>query len=94
VPRRTDQQSADADQLRSDLAAAGDRYTAARESLREARGEIGDLLRKANAAGVPMAECARLAQISRVMAYDLLAEPLKPSASTKRPFGLKAGDDS
>lgn len=60
--------------VHAQLAAAGERRSAARADLREATAEIRELVRQARAQGAGKSEIARLAQISRPALDEMLRD--------------------
>lgn len=64
--------TADVDNLRQALAAAGETFAEADAARERALEQVIPLLVAAVDAGVPKAEAARLAQVSRTTAYKLL----------------------
>lgn len=60
-------------ELLARLAEVGQRRSEADRERREASAELGELIRAAKDAGVPIARIAREAQLSRQRVYDVLA---------------------
>jgi DNA-binding phage protein len=68
----------DADELRQRLQETGQRRSEAIRVRDEAAAVFAELVPKAQAAGIPLAEIARLTGLSRQGVYDLLARASRP----------------